>query len=98
MPPRNPVSLWASLDDARSEDGGWLWAPDASVPLSDLASGSALSAPLEALRGRTALVWTSHQLAAALALIEIDGIVRRLVLCPPDFDPVHLSYVIDTAE
>jgi len=39
------------------------------------------------------LVSTSDQLAAALALIELDGIARRLVLCPSDFDRAHLPYV-----
>ena len=30
--------------------------------------------------------------------IEIDGIARRLVLCPPDLDPVHLPHVVGTAD
>jgi acyl-coenzyme A synthetase/AMP-(fatty) acid ligase len=98
MPPRSRQSLWQSLERARSRAGGWLRDPDASVALGDLGSGSVLGAPLEELRGRTVLVWTSDQLSAALALIELDGIVRRLVLCPPDFDPAHLSYVMETAE
>ena len=94
---RSTLSLWESLDGARSEAGGWIWAPDTAVALSDLASGSALGVPVAALKDRTVLVWTTDQVAAALALIEIDGIVRRLVLCPPDFDPVHLAHVIETA-
>ena len=98
MQPRSRLSLWESLERARSKADGWLRDPDASVALSDLTTGTVLSAPLEELRGRTVLVWTSDQLSAALASVEIDGIVRRLVLCPPDFDAAHLSYVIETAE
>src|SRR5690348_10922643 len=98
MQRRNGLSLWESLDWARSDGGGWLWTPESSVALSDLAVGSSLGVRVDALRGRTVLVWTTEQLPAALALIEIDGIVRRLVVCPPDFDPVHLPYVIATAE
>jgi acyl-coenzyme A synthetase/AMP-(fatty) acid ligase len=50
------------------------------------------------LRGRSVLLSTSDQLAAALALIELDGIARRIVLCPPDLDAKHLPYIIATAE
>ena len=38
------------------------------------------------------LVATRDQLTAALALIELDGIARRLVLCPPDFSFEHLPF------
>ncbi len=34
------------------------------------------------------------QLTAALALLELDGVVRRMVLCPPDLSPAHLPGVI----
>jgi acyl-coenzyme A synthetase/AMP-(fatty) acid ligase len=37
------------------------------------------------------------QLAAALALIELDGLARRMVLCPPDLGAEHLRGVISTA-
>jgi len=36
------------------------------------------------LFGRSILLTTSEQLAAVLALIELDGIARRLVICPPE--------------
>src|SRR6059058_5466587 len=90
-------SLCDSLSGSWSMRDPRLWMGDASVALAKLASGSALGVELDRLRGRVALVWTSDQLVAALALIEMDGIVGRLVLCPPDFDPAHLPYVIATA-
>ena len=37
------------------------------------------------------------QLTAALALIELDGVARRMVLCPPDLAPEHLPGVIRAA-
>jgi len=43
------------------------------------------------------LVSTRDQLTTALALIELDGVAGRLVLCPPDLPVEHLSYVIDLA-
>ena len=38
------------------------------------------------------------QLAAALAMIELDGVARRIVLCPPDLPPQHLPHVAAGAE
>jgi acyl-coenzyme A synthetase/AMP-(fatty) acid ligase len=44
------------------------------------------------------LLAAKDQLAAALALIELDGIARRIVLCPPDLPDEHVPSVIDTAQ
>lgn len=71
--------------------------PDASVSLGDLAWGSSLGGRLEELRGRSVLVATRDQLTAGLALIELDGIARRLVLCPSDLPLEFLPSVAATA-
>ena len=71
---------------------------EASVPLRDLAWGSSLAGGLEQLRGRSVLVATRDQLTAGLALIELDGIARRLILCPADLPRELLPSVIATAE
>ena len=94
----NNVSLWQSISHTGLDAQRSLWTSDATVRLAELACASALGARLEAFRGRSVLISTSDQLAAALALIELDGIARRLVLCPPDLDPKHLPYVVTTAE
>ena len=96
--PLRSTSLWEAIARAGLRGGRSLWATDTTVALSDFASGSALGARFDEIRGRSVLVTTSDQLVAALALIELDGIARRLVLCPPDLDPVHLPYVVATAE
>ena len=44
------------------------------------------------------LIATKDQLTAALALIELDGIAQRLVLCPPDLPREHFPFVISTAQ
>jgi acyl-coenzyme A synthetase/AMP-(fatty) acid ligase len=64
------------------------------VALMDVALGTALP-DLEALAGRSVLVRTQHMLSAAIALIELDGLVRRLILCPPDMKDEHLPLVFD---
>lgn len=91
-------SLWESLARAGFEQPRALWAGDTTIELSNLANSSAFGARLAELRGRSVLLSTRDQLAAALALVELDGIARRIVLCPPDLDPAHLPYVITTAE
>jgi acyl-coenzyme A synthetase/AMP-(fatty) acid ligase len=67
--------------------------PDSSVPLGDLTGGSSLGGRLEELRGRSVLVATHDQLTAALALIELDGIARRMVLCTNDLSRDQLPLI-----
>ena len=98
MSRRSTLSLWESLGHAGLGRHRTLWNGDTDVVLSDLAGGSALGGRLGELRGRTVLLWTDDQLAAAIALIEVDGVARRLVLCPPDLDSAHLPYVVATAD
>src|SRR5260221_149179 len=52
---------------------------------------------LPELRDRSVLIATGDQLTTALALIELDGVARRLILCPPDVAPEHLPSVIADA-
>ncbi len=40
------------------------------------------------------LIATADQLSAALAFLELDGIARRLVLCPTDLPTEHVPFVI----
>jgi acyl-coenzyme A synthetase/AMP-(fatty) acid ligase len=70
----------------------------ASVSLNDLTRGTSLGGRLTELSGRSVLIATRDQLAAALAMIELDGIGRRLVICPPDLASEHLPTVIDKAD
>src|SRR5215467_7492939 len=69
----------------------------ASVALPDLIHGSSLGGDLAALDGACVLVLTRDQLTAALTLIELDGVARRMILCPADFAREHLPVVIAKA-
>ncbi len=71
----------------------FIWGAGGGVSLADLADGTSLSGHLNALAGRSVLLATRDQLAAALALIELDGIARRIVLCPPDVAIAHLPSI-----
>jgi acyl-coenzyme A synthetase/AMP-(fatty) acid ligase len=68
------------------------------VALADLAGGSILGGRLESLRGRTVVLALREQLATALALVELDGVARRLVLCTPDLTAEQLAGVYAAAE
>jgi acyl-CoA synthetase (AMP-forming)/AMP-acid ligase II len=96
MPQSDRGSLWALLSAAGRLSDRSLWAADAGVALGDLARGSSLGGQRQELHGRSVLVATRDQLTAALALMELDGIARRLVLCPPDLPAQHLPAVIAT--
>jgi acyl-coenzyme A synthetase/AMP-(fatty) acid ligase len=91
-------SLWNVLEDAESLQNRFLWSAGAKVSLQELVGGSALGGRSQDLRGASVLVATGNQLTAALALLELDGLARRLILCPPDLQPEHLSSVLETAE
>src|SRR5690242_10213544 len=96
MPHSDGDVLWNSLRaEGRLSDRA-LWGADTSVTLGDLVRGSSLGARLEDLRGRSVLVATRDQLTAALALIELDGVARRLVICPPDVPFEHVPLVMAT--
>ena len=98
MPRGSAASLWESTNRAGLAAERSLWAPDAEMSINALSTGSSLEGDAGALRGRSVLVRTATQLAAALALLEVDGIARRIVLCPPDLASEHLPYVVETAE
>ena len=97
MPPRDGRSLWDAVRAAGALAERALWGAEASVRLGELERGSSLGGRLEELRGRSVLVATGDQLTAALALIELDGVARRLVLCPPDLPRKVAPFVMATA-
>jgi len=68
------------------------------IPLADLANATSLGGHLEELRDESVVLLARDQLTAALTLIELDGIARRLVLCPPDVKLEHLPAVMRDAE
>lgn len=68
------------------------------VSLTDILRHSCLIGRSRELSGRSVLLATSGQLLSALAMIELDGIARRMLLCPPDFDPDRIQALLADAE
>ena len=98
MPRSEPASLWETLSSAGRLSERRLWAADADVALGDLATGTSLGGRIEDLRERSVLVATTNQLATALALIELDGVAGRLVLCPPDLEAEYVCPIAAIAD
>ena len=66
--------------------------------LEDFRAATSLGGARPDLAGRSVLLFTSDQLTTAAALIELDGLARRLVLCPPDLNPKLIDEVAAVAE
>ena len=90
--------LWDSIAPSAAAIRGEFHGRGASVALATLASGSIFGTALESLRGLSVLIATREQLPTALALVELDGVARRMVLCTPDLSPEQLAGVAATAE
>jgi acyl-coenzyme A synthetase/AMP-(fatty) acid ligase len=98
MPQNSQASLWNALSAAGDLSARFVFGAEASIALGDLVAGSTLYGRGDELRGLSVLVTTTNQLTTASALIELDGIVRRIVLCPPDLPVELLPFVIDSAD
>jgi acyl-coenzyme A synthetase/AMP-(fatty) acid ligase len=94
--PSDGRSLWESINAGPAN--GRLHGIRHVIPLADFSHATSLGGRLEELRDRSIMLLAKDQLTAALALIELDGVARRMVLCPPDVAPEHLPSVIKDAE
>ena len=63
-----------------------------------LSSLSNVQDQLGSIASLSVVVATIDQLATIQALIELDGVARRIVLYPPDLSRAHLRFVADSAE
>ena len=69
-----------------------------SASLTDIADQTCLNGRLAELSGRSVLLAVASQFLAALAMLEIDGVARRMLLCPPDLNADHLQALVEDAE
>jgi acyl-coenzyme A synthetase/AMP-(fatty) acid ligase len=68
------------------------------VSLTDILGYTCLGDRLSELSGRSVLLAVSDQLISSLAMIEIDGVARRMLLVPHDLEAAHVSALIADAE
>lgn len=98
MPENKSKSILASLLAAGNLSAHLSVGPGAGISWGKLAATSDIANRFAATRGRSVVVAPLDQLAAAAALIQLDGIAKRIVLYPPDMSREHLAFVADCAE
>lgn len=97
MPQNSPACLWTSINSSGGLSSR-LWAgPEAHASWGELAQASILECRAGELRGQCVLLATLDQFSSIAALIELDGIARRIVLYPHDLSREHIPYVAETA-
>jgi acyl-coenzyme A synthetase/AMP-(fatty) acid ligase len=97
MPKNNSTSLRSSIIAAGNLSTHTLVGLDAKASWGDLVYGSIFEDCSLDFRGKCVLVATLDQFRAAAALVELDGVARRVILFPPDVSRDHLPYVAKTA-
>src|SRR5262249_39286606 len=98
MLPSRAKSLRDKLGSASNCLGRYLWGADVSVSVADVLTGTSLNGYRSRLSGRSVLLATHDQIATGLALIELDGVARRLTICPSDLPYEQFPSVIIAAE
>jgi acyl-coenzyme A synthetase/AMP-(fatty) acid ligase len=93
MQPIERFSVWNTICAAGNFSERFLGGVEAVINFCDLIRSSSLQGRAEELRGRSVLIRTKDQLATALAIIELDGLARRMVLCPPDLQTEDLRFI-----
>jgi acyl-coenzyme A synthetase/AMP-(fatty) acid ligase len=97
MPRSKPPALWDLVSKTGLPEGFSLFDRSHVVALGALDGGTSLGIELAQVRGRTVVIYVDRQLSAALAAVELDGVARRIVLCPPDLGVAKLDQVIANA-
>ena len=92
------ASLWDAVSTTVDACDPFVSNAETSLALRDLLAGSVLGGRCQELSGRSVLIATTDQLIAAAALIELDGVARRMVLCPPGLPAESLRSIVKSAE
>jgi acyl-coenzyme A synthetase/AMP-(fatty) acid ligase len=72
--------------------------PDDVLSGADVLASTAFSEPPSAFAGKSVLIGARSLRMSARALLELDGLAARLVICPPDFSGNRLANALDQAK
>lgn len=97
MQRNNPTSLCNSIVAAGNLSARVEVGAETSASWSELTEGSVLNELPVEVRGCSVVLATIDQFLAAATLIQIDGVARRIVLCPPDLSQESLVFVANSA-
>jgi acyl-coenzyme A synthetase/AMP-(fatty) acid ligase len=67
------------------------------VSLTDILERTCLGNRLGELAGRAVLLAVTDQLISGLVMTELDGVARRMLLCPPDVSADHVRSLVQDA-
>jgi acyl-CoA synthetase (AMP-forming)/AMP-acid ligase II len=68
------------------------------VSLTDILERTCLADRLAELSGRSVMLAVADQLLSGVAMTELDGVARRMLLCPPDLNAAHVQSLIEDAD
>jgi acyl-coenzyme A synthetase/AMP-(fatty) acid ligase len=97
MPRNSPISLWSAITAGGSRSLCAVAGVGGSASWGELASGLSAEDWGGEFRGRSVVVAMTDQLAGAGAMVQLDGVARRMVLCPSDLPREYLTAVANTA-
>jgi acyl-CoA synthetase (AMP-forming)/AMP-acid ligase II len=96
--PRNSLpSLSSSIVAPGALNSHVAWGTQSSATWEDLAAGNIFHYRADNYRGRSVVLATDNTYAAIGAMIQLDGVARRMVLYPPDLPLEHIAFVAETA-
>jgi acyl-coenzyme A synthetase/AMP-(fatty) acid ligase len=94
-----PREIFALRDYLNAElIGRTISDPRHVLSVADIVNQSCVAGRASELSGRSVLLATSDQLISALAMIELDGVAARMLLCPPDLNPDHGETLMEDAD
>ena len=67
------------------------------VSLTNILEETCLADRLGELSGRSVLLAVANQLVSGIAMTELDGVARRMLLCPPDLNADYLQALMEDA-
>jgi acyl-coenzyme A synthetase/AMP-(fatty) acid ligase len=67
------------------------------VCLTNILGETCLEGRLGELSGRSVLLAVADQLISGIAMTELDGVARRMLLCPPDLGIDHIKILMEDA-
>ena len=95
MTQNGPKSLWNALTTTVNASDSFVSGGNARIARAKLLKSSILGGRAEELRGKSVVLMTADQFSTALALFELDGLARRIAICPSDFRLDSLPRVLD---
>lgn len=95
---KSETSVWREITRSAPLAGRYLVDRQGLVQFDGIDGRTILHDHLRTFREKSVLLYMAGQMTASLAMIELDGLARRLILCPPDMTMTKLvEAVAETA-